>query len=865
MSTLSIVRSSAGSGKTYMLSKEYIARVVAQPHAYRSILAVTFTNKATGEMKRRIVEQLFEISTGVQSSFFNDVVAATGLMPDVVKVNAGEALRSIVNDYSLFAVSTIDKFFQRIVRSFFYELGLDVNYTVEVDIASAMDRAVELTIEQSVTDPDLLLSIMRLIEELLDDGNSTNIKRSLAGLTWEITKERYQSSTAPNRQSVFDKLKVDNKKTIANLRQKCADAAKFVRAAGLSPYDFKYKDSSFLTYIFKIERGEAIEAYGKRFGKVADGEETAYDKKSPKYSQIDNNWGEILNYTVEVKNLYDTSATAIATFDAVARNFSRSLLLDKIRDNFLSILSSSGRLPISRTAELIDQVASMADVPFIFENLGTKYNTIYIDEFQDTSAGQWRGFLPLIEQVVSTSTDRSSVMLIGDVKQAIYRWRGGDWNILSHHAQQHFADFADSSISLTTNWRSEAIVVQFNNDLIAGVVDIATTFIDSILEHAGDLVAALKSTLANAYTDMRQAISPTKAAAPKGYVKVNANDEPLIWCVEAVEQLLERGYNPGDIAILTRTVNEGRNVAAALVAEGIAIASDESLSINSSQTVAFIVNFLKIVSGADDSVVLAAVNHFLKRDFITPLPADELDFIRTLKFCTPLAAAENIIARFNLQKSDPAYVQALCNEIYAFTRDESGSLIEFLDAWGERICCKSLTFSESNYSAVRILTIHKAKGLEFNCVLMPFCVWSLLPSHKTLMWVQSDVEPYNELGSVLVNYNAALENTVFSGDFYTETVSSIVDNINLLYVAVTRARRELYICLPVTPKSTSVANAVRTAVSNMGSDVGADIGSDVFGSISDVEISTQQLPGNVLQIDTYNSYRNRANFAPKPL
>lgn len=818
MKTLAIVRSSAGSGKTYLLATEYVARVVIEPYQYRSILAVTFTNKATGEMKRRIVEELFKLASGVEGGFFDDIVAKTGLMPQVVALNAAYALKLILNDYSLFAVSTIDKFFQRIVRSFFYELGLDVNYTIEVESSSALEQAVDLTIEQSAYDERLFGLIARVTDEILDDGKTTNIARSLLGVAREIFSDKFSESvnSTEHIEVLFDKLKAHYKATIKELRNRCRQATDFMRFADLSPFDFKYQSSSFLNYFFKIEGGGAIEAYGKRFLDVATGEQTFYDSKSPKFDVIEANWSEILNFTVQVKELYDSSEKDLASFEAVARSFSRSLLLRTIRDNFLKILSADGKLPISRTAELIDRIAAMADVPFIFENLGTRYSTIYIDEFQDTSQGQWRGFFPLLEQVASSSESPRSVMLIGDVKQAIYRWRGGDWNILAYDAQQTFASFADSSTSLTTNWRSEANVVDFNNDIMASVVATADSYMQSILDRGGDSVAPLHSILRQAYADMRQSVSPSRIEDKKGYIQVDTDNQPLIWVVAQVEELLDRGYRAGDIAILTRNTAEGRNVASALVAEGIAIVSDESLSINSSDTVDFIVNILRFVYGQGDDITRAAVNRYLHRDFVAELEPAQIEFIESLKFCTPLDAAERTIRFFELQSSDSAYIEALCNEIYIYCRDNSANGLSFISAWDERLNKKSLAMSDMNSSAVRILTIHKAKGLEFKCVILPYCSWSLLPSIKTTMWVNTTVEPYCELNPILINYSSALEKSVFADEFYNETASCIVDNVNLLYVALTRACVELYLCLPLKPKnekSPTVATLVRTALS----------------------------------------------------
>lgn len=855
--SLSIVRASAGSGKTYLLAQQYISQVVVRPEAYKSILAVTFTNKATAEMKRRIIEELYDLSTGVKSGFASDIAALTSLDPGTIKRNAEHALSLILHDYSSFSVSTIDKFFQRIVRSFFRELGLDFNYTIQIENDATLRQAVDDVVERAGSDPKIAGAVMRVVGEMLESGSSVDIRRRLLGIGREIFREHYREPGASleHIETTYEALKADHKASTTALRQKCTEAADMVRVAGLSPMDFKWGRGSFAAYFFKIEREDAIESYSARFEKVAAGDEECYTEKSPQVAQIKAILPSLMAVTGEVKELYDRTLESRATFEALAENFSRSLLLRYLRDSFSQILALKQRLAISRTTQLIGQIATGAEVPFIFEKLGMRYSTIYIDEFQDTSKGQWQGFLPLLHEVTATSDAARSVMLIGDVKQAIYRWRGGDWNILAWEAEREFADVSDTSVNLTTNYRSEKVVVEFNNKMMLRVVGLAQAFLRDFLEKCDSGGEHLLSILPAAYSDLRQSVSSVRDAAPsRGYVSVSRSDDELQWALSMVEELLERGYTPCDIAVLTRTRREGAAVATMLIGEGISVVSDESLALSASDTVAFVIDVIKMASDSSNPVTLACVNRFLGRDFTTPLGDDELKFITSLRYVSPVEGVESVIQHFALQKSEPAYLQALCNEIYTFCKDNSADTSSFLEAWNEGIKDKYPVMSDTAQDAVRIMTIHKAKGLEFGCVVMPYCSFALLPSAvpPTTMWVDTDSAPYDVFSPLPVTYKSALADSVFSDQYYTEGVSSVVDNVNLLYVALTRACAELYLCLPEKPKRGSMGEIIANSLLLMGD-------TTEFGERGETPIAKvgKATHSEALPMDSYVSYPAR--------
>lgn len=817
---LSIVRASAGSGKTFTLALEYCKAVLKNPESYNSILAVTFTNKATGEMKRRIVEELAGLSDGRESKFMSLIVEDMRMPVEVVARRAQEALTMILTDYSSFSVMTIDTFFQRIIRSFFRELGLDMNYTVQIESRAAMDKAVERLVERSAEDKLLRQLIERVVGERLDKGSSWDVLPELRKLSSEIFREEYREpqSTTTELIAVFAALKKEYDQSLDLLRQHATRACDLIRGAGLSPHDFKYGRTSFAHYLFKIERGEAIEKYGARFASLPQEPTTAYTDKTILKDQIISILPDLVASVAAIIELYDSTLVVRSTFESIAVNFSKYLLLGHLKRSFQQVLNESGELSIAHTTQFIDDIARSASIPFIFEKLGNRYTTIFIDEFQDTSRGQWRGFLPLLHEAISKAEQRR-VMLIGDVKQAIYRWRGGDWNILSYLAEQEFGQKVDDSLVLNTSYRSERCIVEFNNALIRWVVAGAQNHVADFLK--GDKVGVfdeLISALARAYMGREQQVAESKMEPPRGFVEVSLYDnveDSLQTMVANIEDALQRGYRAGELAVLVRTRAEGVAVAKFLVERGFSIMSDEVLLLKNSPTVNFVINLFRY-SNSGSAIARAALNRYLGRGFTDDFSDDELLFVDSLRSMSSVAAMEGVIRFFELQTREVAYLQGLYDLVYQFSIKHSSSIGEFIGFWDENCDKSSLALSQSE-DAINILTIHKAKGLEFACVFLPFASWSFVPSANpaTRLWVVSDAEPYDVFNPIPVNYTSQLADGIYRSDFLREGVYSVVDNINLLYVALTRASRELYVSIPEQTTKNSIATFITAALGAM--------------------------------------------------
>lgn len=820
MKRVKILRASAGSGKTYRLAYEYVKLVVCNPRFYSHILAVTFTNKATAEMKSRILRELHSIAQG-ESSYMESLLRDTTMSQIEIIENATIARGLILHGYSDFAISTIDKFFQRVVRSFFKELGLGFDYSVELDTDSLLAEAVDRVVERGLKDRELLRLIETIVGEKVEQGGSWDIRPGLQKIGRELMNETYRDSETPieDLEALLKTYSAGVEAQIETLRASCGKALTLMQSVGIEPSDIKGASRSFAHYFAKIYRGDAIDCYSDTFSAAAHSPEQWYTAKSPRKSEILSILTELMQVTADVVARYDAIARDMATVELISENFNRSMLLKYISEEFAAIFTERNRLPLHEATRLIGRLVEGTDIPFIYEKVGNRYENYMIDEFQDTSRGQWRNFVPLLSEAVARS-ESQSVMLIGDVKQAIYRWRSGDWNILAREAQEYFGSDADHLEQLSTNWRSTSRIIEFNNRLIRGIVAMDSVVIEEMLEAAPRSVAvALRGILAEAYMDFEQGIAPSRKGVDDGYVEVVAVEKGAVDHVllSRVADTLSRGYTQRDIAILVRTKREGRQVADTLLSAGYNIVSEEAMRVGASAVVDFITALFGLSIHPGDTVQLSIVNRFTEKSYNTP-PSEELsEFIDSLSRVTPIEALELVIHRFELSQLSTAvtYIQAFYQLLYKYCNDNLPDMRLFLDWWNDKGRDKPI-FLPSEQEAITIMTIHKSKGLEFTCVILPFADWSLLPmvsfGQSVMLWGEASCEAVSGLGSVPVNYKKLMAESWFDHLYYAESIASHVDNINLLYVALTRAERELYVMHSPKPSVNSIARLIEEAV-----------------------------------------------------
>jgi len=587
MGILKILRASAGSGKTHRLTNEYIRLMLSTKEAYRHVLAVTFTNKATEEMKGRILEELFKRS----------------LTDDLVK----ERLITVLHDYSSFNISTIDKFFQTTLRAFARESGINSSYGIELDDKMVVREAVDRVID-NLDDPaneELLQWFVDFSLKMVDDGKNWDIRRIIDNKINNFTKESYKSVRRDlfinvNRSVLEDFIKDLDRITTGfekELLEIASEAERILDRNNLTFDNFRGGSQSSFKYFIKLSEGKT-DMYSDAFAALADNFEKwvtrVMTKTSPSiYHSIENAYSDGLNdlicrlvYSEEKWREY---YSAVVVKEQI---YMLGVLLE-INQEINSYSREKNILLLSETNDLLNRIINGDDAPFIYEKVGSRTDHFLLDEFQDTSKLQWDNFKPLIANSLSQGYEN---LLVGDVKQSIYRWRGSDWKILSEGVAEAFPGAGLKTEELQENWRSGDEIISFNTEFFTFASDQCATLTEN-----GDKLAG------SVYSQSAQ--TPAKDKKVKnGHVSVQfiSNDESRKWreklfdyLPETIEALLSKGFTYRDITFLVRQNKEGTAVAEWLIENGYPVISEESLLLVLSPAVRKLISLLKFFNNPD--------------------------------------------------------------------------------------------------------------------------------------------------------------------------------------------------------------------------------------------------------------------------
>lgn len=720
---INIFKASAGSGKTHTLSKTYLDLLLKADSktAYRNILAVTFTNKATEEMKERILRDLAEEGK--------------------TNPRAREILINLLHDYGSFSVSTIDKFFQQALRAFSRELGSSGNYQIELDKASltkeAMDRVLDDLTEK---DKDLLGWFTKQLETALDNGESFHLESSL----YEMAEEFGDV----NEKFTYDKKKLtelkEKCKEIVDTFHKdvyenalCIDTTTWGKTAakGLAQYagaQTKYKDSvkaANATTLAKLAETEGCEAM--------------YALMNPQGRR----WKEYRTARMVEKVIF--------TLGLAEEFYSKLAIIEE----------EKGVISLDESTSLLRDIIDGSDAPFIYEKLGVRFNHFLLDEFQDTSVVQWENFKPLLANSVS---EGYSNIIVGDVKQSIYRWRNSDWNLLDKEIEENFKGKVEV-ITLKENWRSTQSIVNFNNEFF--------TF------------AADNLGLSNIYADVKQEVKVEDSQ--EGCVTVDFCEDELEMIDGYIEQAVAAGAKMSDMAILLRTNGEGKKVAEYLLSKGYSVISDDSLDLKSSLIIRKIVSYLHSLCNNSDSL-----NTYLSESL-------EIDSER--EYHSLLDLVDGVIKDLSEThpdeiKGQTLFIQSFMDDILEWTSIHGNDLRQYLKHWEES---KIAISSPNDPNAIRITTVHKSKGLAFPIVIFPFAEKVGLFKEDTL-WCHLDSdaemgESFNSIFPVVLGKSSG--DSFFSESLKNEMEMQRIDNLNIFYVCLTRARKEMHIIAKNPPKS----------------------------------------------------------------
>lgn len=823
-----ILRASAGSGKTYRLAYKFVHDTVkyfhTKPYLYRAILAVTFTNKATEEMKSRILRELGDLSIRPEaSSYMSDLKRDLGLSAEEITHRAETIQRRILHDYSRFTILTIDKFFQRILRSFIKELGLDLNYNIELDTGSVLAQSTDSLIEEITTNEELQRWMMEFAQDRIDENGAWDLRSKMNSLGQAIfdesSKQTIQNSTSKDvLRCAIASAEERSAKAKAELKALGEKAVMMMSEAGVDPSDFAGKSRSF-AYIFSKIASESefkLTATVRKMALSPDGWASAGAAKALA--------AKLQPLLAEICDLCDRTTKLWATLPLVKQTYRSYALLQDIYRKVRERCDEEGIMLLSETKYILSRFIEGNDAPFIYEKTGNRFERFMIDEFQDTSLKEWGNFVPLLRNAMAQSED-TSVLIVGDVKQSIYRWRGGDWRILSRGVGEALGE-ADTEVEpVKTNYRSLPLVVEFNNAVVGHIVDADNRQLNEQLDQAlaagrlsSECHAELYDTLRTAYTDHDQ--TPCRKSQKRGYVCVETFDEepPIVACIESA---IERGYSYSDIMILCRERKDGARAAKILMEykrrnNAFNIMTQDSLIVGRATISNFLIAVMRLSQDERDRLSLAIVNDYLGRDYDTEPDEQDRARLSHISQLTPEQAFEYIVAEYDLgSRSDEiAYLQAVHEQIVAFSATKVADIQLFLRMWDEKGAQKALSVEHSE-DTIELTTIHKAKGLEKKVVIIPYCNWRLKPITNSIVWATPDDrgDALAEVGRFPVSYSSSrMGESIFSNEYYREYVYSHVDGVNMLYVALTRAKEELYAFIPKDCAKESAGNLLWDAV-----------------------------------------------------
>ena len=846
--TLTIYSASAGSGKTYTLTEIYLKSLLRSRHNYRKILAVTFTNKATAEMKSRILDNLHKLATGAASDYLSVLMQSSGRSEEWIRQESGEVLNAILNDFSRFSVSTIDSFFQRILRAFTREVGLHSGFNVELDHSNILTSAVDEMLGSAVSGTPLNKWLTDYAMTNIEEDKSWNLRNGIIKLSEELFKEKFKILSASERSNLENKeFLLGYIKKVRALSDSFEKKLSELGRKALKIFsDYNLSDDMF------YQKGRGVPGYIRSLVAGSVKEPNSYVREilnfPPKWATggtgpalqnaIDNGLESIL---VEAINYSDTNERDYRTANTILSNIYALGILSDVLYNIHVITSAENSFLLSDAGEVLSLITGEDQSPFIYEKVGNRYENFMIDEFQDTSIIQWNNLSPLIDNSMAEGFDN---LVVGDVKQSIYRWRNSDWKILGSYLNSKIDNDRYISNPLTRNWRSYSNIIKFNNSLFS-----------IIPAQADEIFAGGQGQISfrNIYSEAVQSYSSEKTG---GYVRMEfvVNEEEIQWHEKVlemlpfvVESLQKKGYNASDIGIIVRDGKEGASVLRTFVDYSSALSdknygninynvvSSDSLLLSNSPAISFIIAVLTAVNDPVDMISRALMLRLfllaegkpeaetvsLVSDKITEtsgkfFPAGYEDFLDRLKQLPLFEATESIIGFFRLGEApeNVAYLNTFQDYVVSFTGSKSGDLQSFLDWWETTGSRKSVVLP-GNQNAMRILTIHKSKGLEFKVVILPFLSWNLdhIASKQPFLWFKPESAPFDDIGVVPVKYSSDLSKTWFDKSYAEEKHSAYVDNINLLYVALTRAKEVIYGFSPDDPKTeNSIARILKNAI-----------------------------------------------------
>jgi len=806
-----VYNASAGSGKTFTLVKEYL-KILLQSnddYLFQKILAITFTNKAAGEMKERVLGSLLAFSNENSGDMLGLMVEETGLEKSVIQKRSKRILQNILQNYTAFQIKTIDSFTNKLIKSFAYDLGLSLDFEVELDTDTVFEEVIDIVISKIGVDKELTDILVTFAKQKTLEDKSWDISRELRDISKLLLNENHihalqklENKSITDFKDLEKRIKKSQKEAENEFITLGEKGLEIIDLASIDHKDFYYSQfpKFFQNLISDISKISFISDKG--IGKSI-ASETFYTKGKP--GEVKDKIDSVVDELLEIYSKAEKIFSTYLLNRLILKNIIPLAVIKSINHVLEEVKTENNIRLNAEFNQIISKYLREQPAAFIYEKIGEKFKHYYIDEMQDTSVLQWENLIPLIENALSE--ENASLLLVGDAKQAIYRWRGGK-------AEQFIDLFSKSSKpfmieqkvnNLDTNYRSYSEVIDFNNQFF--------THISKYFQK-------------KAYQDLYKMGNSQKFNKNEGgYVQLNfvpecdnVQEKDEVFPEKVYKTILEldKQFDRNEICILVRKRDQGIAIANFLTEMEIEIVSSETLLIKNNAKVDFLIQVLHFLleDGNDDAkfaVVAYLYDHLGiqtdKHSFISNLVVlKKNEMLKALeeyniyynseKFNqSPFyESVEEIIRSFNLLKESDAYVQFFLDFILEFTQRKSQNNIAFLEIWEQKKDKLSIVAS-SNKNAVQIMTIHKSKGLEFPVVIYPYDLDIYKQMNPQAWYDRLEKKEYNDFENILVSSSAQIELTGDYGKeiFKKQTEELELDNFNLLYVALTRAKEQLFI------------------------------------------------------------------------
>ena len=797
-----IYKASAGSGKTFTIVKEYLGLCLGEnADAYREILAVTFTNKAANEMKTKILRFLLGISECSEKEDIKQMrdylVSAIGVNENELMARAKRLYVRMLHNYSDFAVCTIDSFVQRLSRTFARELDLPGQYNVILDNDDLIDEIIQRISDEIGKNKFITTILSNFVEYNLSEETSWNVKKLIGEYIEKLLSEdAYRKGNYKNFSDIDEVKYKEIKNYVHSENERLKDSLSLIikdieaeeTRLGIFEQDYNGKAKTGLPSVKRKMSEEKSVVTTATIDKILSGEKRWNDAKSH----------------VSDDSIVEVYAKAIAKYKSL---YSRKLIFSDIeKDLYLYVLrnhifelireyiADSSQVHISEFNKRISDILGDCSVPFIYERIGEKYKHYFIDEFQDTSVLQWQNFLPLVDNSLAFGNKN---MIVGDAKQSIYRFRSGEVEQIINlprifrrpegdfgaRCEEQFINSAQK-MSLGTNYRSSKNVIKFNNTFFR--------FAERFL------------LIRDVYNDAEQVYDAKKQG---GFVSVEVfhgemktaeyKDKVKAAMLEQIKSLHAQGVDYKDITILVRSNSDGTDIANYLVENGIEVLSAESVLLQTSDKIQLIISTLALMMDADNPVTQKTVEFYSEkcncrnaRPCVSTIEQTGGLYDLCAQICDNYGF--NIVA--------DVFLQYFMNVVFDWQCRHSTGIGDFLEFW-EKKKNKLAVQIAGDLDCVQIMTIHKAKGLEFKVVLYPYADTSLKSSKgftQSELWLQcadyEDTKNIPHLDAFLLKLSKdKLTGTSFEPLVENEEKKTMLDTLDVMYVAMTRAKNMLFV------------------------------------------------------------------------